>query len=99
MKLVYTEPSRDDIASIYDYNARRSTLSAARVERSIRAACKTVADFPGASPRTNKPNVHRAPMVRYPYTIYYRVKSDLGLVEILRVVYSPTITDLDTLPG
>ena len=41
MRLVYTEPSRDDIASIYDYNARRSTLSAARVERSIRAACNT----------------------------------------------------------
>ena len=98
MRLVYTEPARDDIAGIYDYNARRSARSAARVERSIRAVCRTAADFPGASPRTNKPNVHRTPMVRYPYTIYYRVKSDLDIVEILRVIYSSRITDLDTIP-
>ena len=98
MRLVYTEPARDDIAGIFDYNARRSVRSARQIERRIRSACKLAADFPGSAPKTDVLNVRRSPMVRHPYTIYYRIKADLGLVEILRVIYSPRITDLDTPP-
>ena len=98
MRLVYTEPARDDISAIYDYNARRSVRSARLIERRIRSACKMAADFPGSAPKTNVPNVRRSPMVRHPYTIYYRIKTDLDLVEILRVIYSPRIIDLDTPP-
>lgn len=98
MRLVLTRRASRDIADIYDYNARRSVRSAKAIERRIRDACQRAADFPGASPRTSKPNVHRAPMTQHPFTLYYRIKADLGLVEILRVIYSPRIVDLDTPP-
>ena len=98
MKLVFTEPARDDVADIYGYNSRHSSRAAARVEASIRTACQIIAEFPEAAARTNLPNVRRAPMLRYPYTFYYRVKHELDLVEILRVVYSARVTDLDRMP-
>jgi hypothetical protein len=37
-------------------------------------------------------------MVRHPYTIFYRVKAEQGFIEVLRVIYSPRITDLGTVP-
>jgi plasmid stabilization system protein ParE len=98
MMLVFTGLARDDIADIYVYNSRRSTAAADRIEASFRTACPVIAEFPLAAPATSLPGVRRAPMFRYPYTIYYRYKSEAQLVEILRVVYSARVRDLDVVP-
>ncbi|MFM9940880.1 MAG: type II toxin-antitoxin system RelE/ParE family toxin [Hyphomicrobiaceae bacterium] len=98
MKVVYAEQARTDIANIYDSIASHSPASAQRVEDMIRRHCERLADFPYASAATDEPNVRRLPIVRYPYTVFYRVNAARQLVEIARVIYSARITDLGHLP-
>jgi plasmid stabilization system protein ParE len=98
MKVVYAERARRDIADIYDKIARDNPRAAQRVEDSIRAACEGLADFPFAAPRTDEPNVRRVPLVRYPYTIFYRVDSARGIVEIARVIHGARVKHLGRVP-
>jgi plasmid stabilization system protein ParE len=46
-----------------------------------------------------RPNVRRLPLVRHPYTIYYRVDAERGLIEIARVVHAARIKNLRRLPS
>lgn len=98
MKLVFSERARQDVAEIYSYNAKRSTISAQRVEDAIRKACDLVAEFPLAAVETNEPGVRRTVVLRYPYTIFYRMSADQSAVEIARIVYSARVKALDTIP-
>lgn len=98
MKVVYAERARQDIAAIYDYIALSNAPAAQVVEDAIRGTCEALADFPFAAPATDEPNVRRVPLVRYPYTIFYRVDEGLERVEIARVIHGARITDLGRLP-
>ncbi len=98
MKVVYAERARQDIAAIYDYIALNNAGAAQIVEDAIRSACEALADFPLAAPATDEPGVRRAPLVRYPYTIFYRVDADRQRVEIARVIHAARIRRLGSLP-
>jgi plasmid stabilization system protein ParE len=98
MKLVYAGRARRDIADIYAAIAANNPAAAQRVEDAIRVACERLRDFPLASVATDEPNVRRAPLVRYPYTIFYRVDVPRDLVEIARVIHAARVTDLDRMP-
>ena len=98
MRVVYAERARRDIGDIYDTIAPHNPKAAGRVEHMIRAACEGLADFPFAPAATDEPNVRRLPLVRYPYTIFYRVDPIRDLVEIVRVVHSARVTDLGRPP-
>ena len=99
MRVVYAERARSDVGDIYDYLARKSPQAARRVEDMIRSTCEGLADFPYAAVATDEPNVRRLPLVRYPYTIFYRVDAGRALVEIARVIYSGRVQDLGKLPA
>src|SRR4030095_4084462 len=64
----------------YDDIAQHNPGAAQRVEDTIRTRCERLADFPYAAVATDEPNVRRLPLVRYPYTIYYRIDAMRGLV-------------------
>jgi plasmid stabilization system protein ParE len=81
MKVVYAECARQDIAAIYDYIASSNPTAAQVVEDAIRSTCEALAEFPYAAPATDEPNVRRAPLARYPYTIFYRVDAERRRVE------------------
>jgi len=98
MKVVYAERAKRDIGDIYDTIAPHNPTAAQRVEDMIRTACEGLADFPYAPPATDEPNVRRIPLVRYPYTIFYRVDPIRNLVEIARVVHSARVRDLGSVP-
>ncbi len=98
MKVVFAERAQRDIGDIYDAISQRSIASAQRVEDLIRTSCESLADFPFASAATDEPNVRRLPLVRYPYTIFYRIDLVRDLVEIARVVHGARIKDLGALP-
>ena len=72
--------------------------AAQRVETLIRSKCEGLAYFPLASEATDEPNVRRLPLVRYPYTIFYRIDAARNLVEIARVIHSARIKNLRRLP-
>jgi plasmid stabilization system protein ParE len=99
MKVVYAHRARDDIANIYDNIAVDNPTAAQRVEDMIRATCEGLADFPYRFPATDEINVRRVPLVRFFYTIFYRIDAGRGLVEIARVIYSARIKDLGKIPN
>jgi plasmid stabilization system protein ParE len=99
MRVVFAERARRDIGDIYDDIAQHNPSAAQRVEDTIRVRCERLADFPYAAPATDEPNVRRLPLVRHPYTIYYRVDAERGLIEIARVVHAARIKNLRRLPS
>ena len=98
MKVVYAERARQDLSEIYAAIAERSETSARRVERFIRDACEALADFPFASAATDEANVRRVPLVRYPYTVFFRIDGAQQQVQIARVLHGARIKDLGSLP-
>lgn len=98
MRVVFAERARRDISDIYDSIAIHSSAAAQRVENEIRFACGRLGDFPYASPATDEPDVRRAPLVRYPYTIFYRVDAGRARVEIARVLHGARVKDLRQMP-
>lgn len=98
MKLVFAERARQDIDDIYTAIAAGSPAAASRVLRTIRSQCELAADFPFASAATDEPDVRRLPIVRFPYTIFFRVHPGADLVEVARIVHSARVTDLRQMP-
>ncbi|MEZ5844826.1 MAG: type II toxin-antitoxin system RelE/ParE family toxin [Hyphomicrobiaceae bacterium] len=98
MKVVYAERARQDIADIYTSIARHDVQAAQRVEDRIRQVCEGLAEFPYASAATDEPGVRRVPLVRYPYTVFYRVDDARQRVEIARVLHGARVTDLGHVP-
>ena len=98
MKVVYAERARRDIGDIYDAISKQSLDAAQRVEDFICAACDGHTDFPYATAATDELNVRRLPLVRYPYTIFYRIRTDVECIEIARVIHGARIKDLGALP-
>lgn len=99
MRLVYARRARQDLQEIYDIIAAHSPESAARVMRVIRYQCELAADFPFASAATDEPGVRRLPVVRCPYTIFFRVLAGADVVEVARMLHSARVRDLSRLPG
>ena len=68
---------------------------AERVERRIRMQCDALARFPELGVKTDFEDIRRLPIVRYPLTIYYRIGVLAPQLEILRVVWSKSVRNLD----
>lgn len=98
MKVVYAELARLDISAIYDRIALKSTISARRVEDAIRANCEKLADLPGVGALTDHRGMRRLPVVRYPYTVFYRVDAVRSVVEIARVFHGARVRNLRRMP-
>lgn len=98
MRVVYGERARDDIARICDSIALHNPVAAQAVEDLIRATCEALADFPYASAATDEPGVRRIPLVRFPYTIFYRVNAMSDVVEIARVLHGARVRNLGKMP-
>lgn len=98
MKVVYAERARQDISDIYDSIAKRSPGAAQRVEDAIRLACERLAEFPFASAATDEPNLFRRPLTKYRYAIFDRVRPNAEIIEVVRVIRSARIRNLDHIP-
>ena len=98
MRVVYAERAVRDIDEIYSAIAEHNTAAAQRVEDFIRKTCNGLADFPFASAATDEPNVRRVPLVRFAYTVFFRIDPQRDLVEIARVLQSARVKTLRLLP-
>ena len=99
MKVVYAERAKVDIGDIHDAIAVENPRAARRVEDRIRKACDGLSDFPYIAAATDEPGVFRLPLVRYPYTIFYRIDATRNQIEIARIVHSRRIRNLERAPG
>jgi len=100
MKVAYTQRAKRDLASIYERGLKVWGERIARqVERRIFLECTGLGRAPTLGAATDLANVRRLPIVRYPFTIFYRVVFEEDRVEILRIVHSGAVRDLGDVPS
>ena len=99
MKVRFTPRARRDMAEIHDWIALRNPAAARRVEDYVREVSRGLEDFPMVGALTDLAQVRRLPLVRYPYTIYYRVDEFSETVDILRLVHSARVQGTGKLPS
>lgn len=98
MRVRYTPRAQRDVAGIYNDIADKNPRAAQRVENKIRTTVAGLATHPGIGRITDLEDVRRLPLVRYPYTIFYRLVWVDDAVEILRVSHSARVRDLGKVP-
>ena len=98
MRVVYGRRAQSDIAEIFDHITQQDTATALAVEADIRKACDGLGQFPYANPATDIAHVYRMPLPRRGYTVFYRVSAKQSLVEIIRIMRSSRLRNLQRLP-
>lgn len=96
MKVVYAPRALRDIDDILTYIKERSPSGARNVSLAIEYAIHMCALSPRAGARTDEPDVHRRPLGKYRYTIFYRVRPDV--IEVVRVIHAARVKRLASLP-
>ena len=84
MRIVWTEASLTDLDDILTYVADHFPSLGEAVERRIRAVAERIGEWPeSARVVDERAGVRVAPLVRYPYRVFYRVRG--STVEILHI--------------
>ena len=98
MTAKYAPRALHDLETILRGIGVHSPQGATNVALAIKRAVGSCAIFPRAAPRTDEPDLHRKPIGKYPYTIFYRIVGDGYDIEIVRVVHSARIRSLAQMP-
>jgi len=84
MRVRYTSEAFADRERIFEYLRERSPSGARNVMASIREAVRLLSDQPYSGYRTDDPDVRVKFVIRYPYKIFYRVRSDVVEIALIR---------------
>jgi toxin ParE1/3/4 len=76
VKVRYTENASADLVRISEYVARDNPGAAAAVVKRVADVVTRLALFPGMGRSSDIAGVFVAPLVRYPYAIYYAIDGD-----------------------
>ena len=98
MKIAYAPRALRDIDEILAYIRKRSPRGAHNVSLAIEHAIRMCALNPRASARTDEPGVHRWPLGKYRYTVFYRTLADDAGIQVVRVVHGARVKSLDKVP-
>ncbi len=86
MRVVYSQTALRELDEILTYIRHRSPQGARRVEARFRQVIEQIAERPeSAELVAGAPGARCAPLIRYPYVIYYEVIGD-G-VTLLRILH------------
>jgi toxin ParE1/3/4 len=84
VKVVYADPALADLDEITAWLKEHYPGVGRAVERRLKIVVGHLARWPESMrPSTHRPDVRVAPLGRYPYKIFYRVRADT--VEILHI--------------
>ena len=83
MRIRYSLNASTDLAEIFAYIASDNSKTAYAVVERVEEVVARLALFPGSGHPSDVPGVRIAPLVRFPYSIYYTVES--GELLILHV--------------
>lgn len=84
MKFRYSQNARADLAEIFAYIAQDDPRAAAAVVRRVEEVVARLALFPGTGHVCDVAGVRVAPLVRFPYSIYYKIEGGELLVPHVR---------------
>ena len=98
MRIVYAPRALRDIDEILTYIHQRSPSGAHNVSLAIEHAIQLCALNPGATGKTDEPNLYRRPLGKYRYTIFYRALPDKEGIEVARVIHGARVKNLQRLP-
>ena len=98
MEIAYAPQAIRDIEEILASTRMRSPSGATTLLHAIERAVEFCAEYPRTGGRTNRTDTFRRALGKYRYTIFYRiVRGDLE-IEILRVVRSSRVRNLEKVP-
>jgi plasmid stabilization system protein ParE len=84
MKVIFTDETLRDLDGILDYIAAQYPTSYPSFERRLRTVIARIGAWPeSAQEVVERPGVRVAPLIRYPYKVFYRVTDQT--VEILHI--------------
>jgi toxin ParE1/3/4 len=84
MRVVYTTEALADLDGIFDYIANHYPAISDAFQNRLHAVIARVVRWPDSAQEVSgRPAVRVAPLIRYPYKVFYRVSGDT--VEILHV--------------
>ena len=98
MRVRLTPVAGEDIAAIYQSLAVHSESFAARIESAVFEALDVFGTFPEFGVPTDEADVRRWPMPDFRYTIFYRLNRDKEVIEVLRIIDSKRVRDLNRVP-
>jgi toxin ParE1/3/4 len=84
MKVVYTTEALADLDGIFDYIANHYPAISGAFENRLHGVIARIARWPeSAQEVSDRPGVRVAPLVRYPYKVFYQVSGDR--IEVLYI--------------
>ena len=84
MRIIFTETALKDLDQIFEYLASNYPKLIGAVEQRIDSVLARLQDWPESARRvTQRTNIRVAPLVRYPYRIFYRVTNEA--IEIVHI--------------
>lgn len=83
-KVVFKESFIDDLEQIVRWIASENPIAAKNLGNLIVDRCETLSFFPERHPKVRQRTGIRRFVVQKNFKVFYRVRLDLGLVEILR---------------
>jgi len=87
MRVVFTNPAREDAEEIRAYLDEHYPYVLLSVERSLQLVIARIGTWPeSAQLVVERKDIRMVPLVRYPYKIFYRIKPNV--VEILHIHHS-----------
>ena len=88
MKVVFTEDALCDLDEILRFIGRNYPTISLAFEKRLHALLERIGTWPkSAQEVVDRPGVRAAPLIRYPYKVFYRVTDDA--VEILHIHHGP----------
>jgi toxin ParE1/3/4 len=84
MKVIFTEAARRDLDEVLGYLAKNQPHLESLVERRIRAVLGILSQWPESAPAVaQRPKVRVAPLIHYPYRIFYLVTE--SAIEVIHI--------------
>ena len=98
MTATFAPRAKREIKGILDHILTQSAQGANSVSMSISSTIKSCEQFPRTASKTNRKNIFRKPLAKFPYTIFYRYEPKSGDIEIVAVVHSARVKSLSRIP-
>jgi plasmid stabilization system protein ParE len=76
MKVRYTDTALGELEDIFSYLFERNPAAAKAVAARVRDIAALLAEYPFLGHEADEPSVRVAPLIRYPFLVFYTVNED-----------------------